>query len=186
MLVSPSSLSRDALLALFSDNGAGFNQTYASALNNHPGAPAMTIDFANSKSKTLFLGDVDPESVEQTGIFTYPLLTMFSIAGASNVGRNVQKFQRYSGLVKVGARFFLSGLIYKNATLMHDFEAWPDAVEDAVYQISQNPYAPWPSNSTYSVLYNGECAFERKFPVEGGSGWLQVLTFKWTFEVVIA
>lgn len=186
LLVSPSTLARNALVTrLLGDNVVtGFNPVYTTALPFHSGAPPMTIDFVGPKSKNFFLGDVDPESIEETGTFTYPLLTVFSMAGGST---NTQKFQRFAGPIKIGARFFLSGLIYKNSGLMQDFEAWPDAVEDTFLQVVQEPVAQnWPNTAASSVLYNGEVVYERKFPVQGGTNWLQVLTFKMTFEVVIA
>lgn len=184
MIVSPSSITRDAIINLLSDAGNGFNACYANALINHPGAPAMAIDYGNPKSRNFFKGDVDPESIEETGTFVYPIQTLFSIAGAST---NTQKFQRFAGVIKMGSRFFLSGKGYKNSALMQDFEAWPDCTEDAFLQVLQNPVSQnWPMGGASSILYNGEIAYERKFPMQAGENWLQVLTFRMTFEIVIA
>lgn len=182
---SPSALARNSTQAVLQNSTTGFNAAYASAQPNYAGAPDMNINFAATpQNKNFFLGDIDPEAIESTGTFTYPLLTLFSIAGAS---RNWQKHQRWSGLVSVGARFFLSGGPYKSSNLLQNYEAWPDCVEDAAVQCMQQPITSiWPSTAAYSVLYNGEMSVDRKFPIEAGTNWMQVLSFKFTFELVIA
>ena len=185
LIVSPSSLLVAALKSRMADPTTGFNPVYAAARAQHVPAPAMTIKFAQGAgAKNFFLGDVDPESIESSGQFQYPLMTLFSIAGAS---KNSQKFQRFAGIAKVGARFLLSGGPYKADLLLPNFEVWPDCVEDAFLQVLQSPSnAVFPATSTYSLLYNGEVSYERRPPFQGGTGWLQLLNFQMTFEVVVA
>lgn len=185
LIVSPSSLLRNAFVSRLADPTTGFNPTYAAAMAQHIGAPAMNINYAQTAGiKNFFLGDIDPESVETSGAFQYPLQTVYSIAGAST---NLQKFQRFAGVCRIGTRFLLSDKIYKSSRLLPDYETWPDCVEDAFLQVLQSPAnAVFPANSQYSLLYNGQVSYERKPPFEGGSGWLQLLTFQMTFEVVIS
>lgn len=183
MILSPVKLAREAVVANLAHSSHGFNIVYSSCLGDYAGAPAMSIDFVSPNSRNFFLGDVDTEAVEETGIFKYPLLTVYGAAGA---GRNFTKFQRFSGLVKIGARFFLSSEIYKASHLKHDYEVWPDAVENAfITSINKPDSSYWPSFSQYSVVYNGDISWDRKFPMEAGTGWLQILGFQLTFEVEI-
>ncbi len=188
--VSPTHHARTALVNLLKDPVTGFNPLYAAAMANHPGAPPMSIDFtgtlAQGNSKNFFLGDLDPTALEGSSIIQYPLLTVYGIAGAST---NLQKFQRFAGLIRLGARFLLSGSIYDDAGVPPaGFEVWPDCVEDAFLNLiqSRSAEAAWPASSSVQVVYNGLCSYERKPPFEGASNWLQILTFTMNMDVIIA
>lgn len=190
LIVSPTHHARTAFENLLKDPVTGFNPVYVAAMSNHPGAPPMSIDFigtmAQGKSKNFFRGDVDPTSLEDSSIFQYPLLSIYGIAGASS---NLQKFQRFAGLIRLGARFLLSGAIYDDDGVpAAGFEVWPDCVEDAFLNViqSKSAEAAWPASSSVQVVYNGLCSYDRKAPFEGASNWLQILTFSLNMDVIIA
>lgn len=185
MIISPVRLARNSVQTALADPAVGFNTTYTNMLVDYPGAPGMAIDFASLTSQNFFLGDIDPEAIEGSGVFTYPILTLFGTAGAGG-GRQATKFQRFSGLVKVGARYLLSSSIYESARLLHDFEVWPDAVENAMLTVINKPTQTiWGQGPGWNVMYGGDISWDRKFLVEGGSGWLQILSFQLVMQVEI-
>lgn len=175
---SPSYAARSQAQARLASVTLGFNPNYAATASNYPGAPAtMGIDFTTgAKSLNFFQGKLRIEDILETGTSKFPLMAIYAIAGANN---NRQKFQKFSGLVRVGIDVHLS---YNSSQALRTYEAWPDAVEDAmIVTFNQSVNQNWPSN----IAYNGELSFDRGTVIRGGQNWLQSLSFKATFEAII-
>jgi len=175
-IVSPSFTVRSVVQGLLSSATLGFNANYAASLANYPGALPISIDFAAAKPMSFFLGRLAIEDIVESGAFKFPVMSLYTTAGAN---QNMQKFQKFAGLVRVGVDVHLS---YKTSQARIVFEAWPDAVEDAMYTtFNQAAAQNWGSG----VVYNGQLGFERRQVRRGAENWLQTLYFQATFEAII-
>ena len=85
-----------------------------------------------------------------------------------------------SGAIEVHLSWLQEGVI--------DFEAWPNAVIDAMYQTMQAPSNSQPNvpNSWGGgVLYGYDLAFSKSQIIWGGQGWRRTVGFNATFELLI-
>ncbi len=179
-MISPSRLVRSQLLARLADATNGFNARYAAALatTEYSGAPAMSFDFG-ATSKNFCQGRVALDEVIGAGTFMLPMMAMYGMGGANT---NLQKFQRFAGLVRMGVDVHLSDKIYKRSLALNDFEVWADAVEETMVNVvNAKEVQNWP----YSVVYNGQIGYERRPVAKAGTSWLQTIFFQLTFEVVV-
>jgi hypothetical protein len=182
---SPSNLVLMAAVGHLSDPDIGFNPTYASVLLNYASAnlPAVTIDYglADYKSNNFFLGRLTMEGI-LAGTFKFPVQTLYTTAG-KNLDQT--KSMRFTGPVRLGGDFWLSGGPYKREQTPYDSESWASAVEEtmiAVFNIVDSEHQNWGSE----VFYAGELGFERSVLVEAGEGWLKQVHFEMTFTARIA
>lgn len=154
---------------------ARFNTAYAEAAALYS-APPITFDFSAS-SVNFFKGRLGPDELEKSGTtFKYPLMFLYSRAG---VQQNLQKFHRFSGVVRVGLDVHLS---YKESQAIQNFEKGLDAVEQAVLNtFNKEDAQSWPD----TVVYNGLISFERSSLVVGGLNWLQSLYVQLTLDAVL-
>lgn len=180
--ISPSNIARNTLLARLSDPTTGFNPNYILAQGNYTSAlaPNMVIDFTTT-SKNCFVGQIEAGQIVGSSAFTFPLVTLYSKAGAN---RNLEKFGRFSGPVRCYVNFYLSDSLFKSNRAIHDFETWGDAVEGAMVETVNNASAAVQSSWTGNCIYNGDIGFE-KYPLTEttSSNWLQKISFLLTLDV---
>lgn len=176
--ISPGGLVRSAVIGRLSHSATGFNACYIAARQNYPTAPDMVIDFAPS-SKNFFACQVSAEQLGKTTPFKYPALCLYSAASAN---KNVQKFHRFSGPVRLYMKFFLSGQTIASSAAPRESEIWADAVEGAVFETFHNPLPSVQTIWDGPVVYNGDLACQRGNLDLSGANWRMDLTFLGTFE----
>jgi len=151
----------------------GFNQLMISQARAYGLEPFLTIDFS-ATSTNFFLAQVAPDLLEQTAIFTYPLLCLYILESEVT---NDQKFQTFSGAVRAIIDVYLS---YKNIRGKQDHESYASCVEDVVIDIMNRE-----ANQNWGnpLVYNGDIRCKRGPLLFAAENWRQRVGFSLLFGV---
>lgn len=164
----------------------GFNPTYNSLAAGYgitgPNA-TMAIDWSGTagKSRNFVQADVDVSEWEESGVFTFPLVSLFSKGG---VNENLQKYHQYSGPVKIGMNVFLSWREERLKINVFEPVAW--CVEETVITVMNRARNAFPGDQEWgdgSIVYNGDLSFNKSKVARGGMFWWQQIAFEYLFEV---
>lgn len=165
---------RDAIKAQLSDAVNGFNVNLAAIASSY-GVAAFEVDWSDT-STNFIMGRIDPDMVEETSPFSYPLLT---IDTENSTHDNFVKFAEFAGKVTAIIEVTLS---WEQGQTIPDFASYADAVEDAMFKSMNNQaFQAWPSG----VLYNGITDMSRGRIIEAGENWRQQLPFVAAFRRII-
>lgn len=164
----------------------GFNPTFNTLAPGYgitgPSA-TMAIDWlgTSGKSKNFVEADVDPTEWTESGIFSYPLITLFTRGG---VNENMQKYHQYSGPVKVGMNVFLS---WREERLkLNVFEPLAWCVEETVITVFNRARNAFPGDQQWgdgTIVYNADMSFDKSKVTRGAAFWAQQIAFNFLFEV---
>ena len=164
----------DAALVRLADPLTGFNPTWDAATAYYPGVDAgyFNTDFTD-KSKNFVQAQVSPDFLEQSSIFSYPLLCLYVL---ESTNANTQKFNQFSGAVRLVLEGFLS---WQNILGKQNYEKFGNCLESTVVDIfnrveNQN----WPN----PVVYNGHVTCKRGPVTMAGQNWRQRVGFSLLFE----
>lgn len=175
--MSVSRLSRQARLAVYvrlKDPIGGFNPLMQ-AICAEEGVTAVPINF-EPKSPNFFFAQFEKvDDLLKSGTpMKYPVMTIYT---TSSGNANIQKFNKFSGLIAVGVDYWVS---WKQARALSDFEIWGDLFEEVVVDVMNRE-----NNQTFggSLVYNGTIAGSRKPVTLEGENWQQKFTVKLLFQV---
>lgn len=160
--------------ARLSDPVKGFNPLYASLLSSYtPELKPIVLDFTGPSVNFAFMQLEDADMLEQSGFVKYPFVNMYTLESAN---RNLEKFNKFAGQVRVGIEFWLS---FPKQRQTFNYEAMPGCVEAVMYHIyNRQDDQGWQNN----VVYNGNMSC-RKAPLRfAGENWRQRLGFSLIFE----
>jgi hypothetical protein len=175
MLNKVSALALDAVCSRLSDEETGFNPTWVDGLQLYglPTAKPLVIDFVG-RSNNFIKGQVAPDMLEQSSIFTYPLMCVYTRESQQT---GTQKFNQFSGVVQVVVELYLT---WKAMVGSNDFQAWGSCAESVFVDIfNRIENQDWPAY----VVYNGmvQC---RLGPLSfAGENWRQRVGCSLLFEV---
>jgi hypothetical protein len=174
--------------------GNGFNGNFIAAMSTYGldpsiiGWPSAGIDFPTSaidippaKPYNFFYGDVNPDLMEESTAFTYPMMSV-DVATSSHApgSQSYVKGATFAGPVVAVIRFHLS---WKSEDVPRNLAAWGDAVEDAMFGTITNPnYQAW----TFNNVFGGPLMLTRG-PITGdGEGLRRSYLFQGTWDMVVA
>jgi hypothetical protein len=168
-------ISKRVRAALFARLSARFNTVLAAAAASY-GVQPFTIDFNSVPgSPNFFYGQLDPDDIEESSTFKYPLMTLYTVTSANQAA---QKPALFAGVVRVGLDVHLS---WRQGKATIDFEAMGDLVEETMTTVMNDlTQQNWGSN----VLYSGKMGLDRGPVRMGGENWRQQLRFSFLFDVV--
>lgn len=163
---------REAVIVRLSDTTRGFNAAYNSIAASY-NIPPINLNYT-SLSQDFYIGQVNADDLEKSGIFKYPLMALY-VVDATN--QNFQKFAKFSGNIRVNVDFWQS---WGSLRGLHDFEIYGDVFEQAFIDVlnrenNQNFGAP--------LVYNGDVVIKRGPVALGGQNWRQRITATSLFQV---
>lgn len=163
----------DAVFARLSDTATGFNVTIAAACAAYAVPSFFTLNFSGT-SQNFFLGQLDPDELEQSSPFKYPMACLYSIESQST---QIQKFNKFSGAVRAVLDCYVT---WKSAKVIQNFDRYASIVEDTIVDvINRERNQNWP----YPVVYNGNLHV-KKGPVRfAGENFRQQIAGAMDFEV---
>lgn len=172
---------RDAIVARLADGTYGFNTQFAAIAGGYgltaSQIAAFTIDWT-AASKQFFQGKLSPEDIDDTTASKYPLVFLYTDS-IRTPGEDARKFQVFSGDVVIGLDVWIST---RAGNALRDFETFPDAVEDAVLKVFNDP--SWTAvQGGGQVFYNGQISADRTPVDTGAENWLQGIRFRLIFGV---
>lgn len=174
MLNKVSQSAVDAAFSRLSHATTGFNPTFATAAAVY-GIPTnfVSFDFTDA-SQNFWFGQINPDLLEQTAIFKYPLACMY-IQESGQTG--TQKFNQFSGVVRVIVEVYLS---WKEIKGKHNFEKYCSCVEDTMIDVfNRVENQDW----SYPVVYNGGIQCRRGPLSFAAENFRQRVAFSLLFEV---
>lgn len=157
-----------------SDVATGFNPLFQQQAVQYQ-IPPTFAQFNYAASSTNFvLGQINPDMLEQTGIFKYPFSCLYVLESGED---QHQKFNTFSGVVRVIYDVYLSWGSIKG---IFDFEKYCNCVESVVVNIAngldnQDWHKP--------VTYNGNIMCRRGPLTFAGENWRQKIGFSLMFRV---
>jgi hypothetical protein len=173
---SPCGIVRASVVRLLTDQ---FNAKLLATVTDYPNLTAFKLDFNAPLSKSFFYGRMDIGTIEAATPHSETVMTYFAMQSRN---RNLEKSRIFSGAVAIGIDLWLS---YPAGRANQDFEAMPEAVEHALYQVFNAPGNARYFNSS-SCCYNGDLAVAIGPLLEGqGKNWRRMIAATLTFEVVI-
>ncbi len=163
----------DAVYARLSSATDGFNARLA--IN----APAYNLPIFfqiewTGTSQNFFFAQINPDMLEQTGIFKYPMACMY-IQESGQTGD--ERFHQFSGVVRCIFEVYLS---WKNIRGKQNHEAYANCVEDVVYDVIQRVEN---QNWAMPLVYNGmiQC---RRGPLQfAAENFRQRVGFSMVFQI---
>lgn len=165
---------RDAIYSRLSNPVNGFNPLISTKCSQY-GISPYSIDFS-TMSKNFFFGQIDAEALEQSGIFSYPFISVYGLEAICQEG-DAQKFSKFSGQVRVLMDVWLS---WKSMRGLQDYEVHGDAVEEVVIDVMNRENN---QNFLKPLVYNGNVAV-RRYPLRlAGENWRQRINFSFIFGV---
>lgn len=169
------SISKRVRSALFARLSRVFNDRLQ-ALSADYGVQPFTIDFnAVPKSSSFFFGRLDPVDIEESSVFRYPFMCVYTRQSANQTR---QKPATFSGVVNAGVDIHLTWL---QSAANQDFETLADCVEETVIGIMNDLTT---QNWGQGIIYSGQIGCDRGMVTTGAKNWRQKLTFTMVFEVV--
>lgn len=173
---------RVAVYNRFKDPDIGFNKLIQQANADYSLSPQIAqVDFGPT-SRNLVFGQINPIMLEQTDVFRFPLICIYS-HGATN--KNLEKFVKFAGQVIIGVDIWWS---WVKSNARQNFDDYMDAIEESVVEIV-NGFGPsgkgdvtqnWGSN----LVYNGGVSCSRTPLVFGADNWLQSVETRLVFNMV--
>jgi hypothetical protein len=177
---------RDALKAVLSDATVGFNVKLA-ALEVTYNIQPFSIDFDETQSLNFLTGFITEDSIEMSDVIQFPALVMYTSRALDDKKMMTTKF---SGQVVAHLDFYLRfrALTDPQHTentfeQRRDYEALPDAVEDAVKEMLVAGRSIF--NPTHGV---NQIDYEvNREPIQlAGDGYTQRVAFTLGFEVHVS
>lgn len=167
-------LSGQVRAGLYNRLAASFNTKLAEAARQFSIQP-FTIDFASApKSPNFFFGQLDPDDIEDSSVFKYPLMTVYTLQSAD---KNSPKPATFGGAIRGHVDIHLS---WRGGNATIDFEALGDALEAVMWSIFKDPTAQnWGLNIGLAQM-----GLDRGPHRFGAENWRQLLRFTFLFEVV--
>ena len=172
-----SRLVRLAIQARLSNATTGFNVNYANVQSSYAVDP-IQIDWSD-QSRNFCYGLLPADLAEQTSVFDYPLLTISLDSLAMDQSPVRVHYHQFSGTATARIQVILSW----PDSGMRDFETWPDAVIDAMYQTVNNPAVgnPW----SVGLVYNGNMNAQKGSILPAGENWRRQILFTLQFKVLV-
>jgi len=169
---------RDAILAQLSAPGSGINDRMLLLAANY-GQDAYAIDWSDASPNFLF-GRIDPDSIEESSVLTYPLVTIDT--GAA-VGQDIIYDSTFSGSVMALIDIHHS---WPNESVLSDFASLVDMTEDAVISCLHDPNQQniWSSFGNL-LLAKGGITSQRGRITFGGENWRQSLRISCRMELTV-
>ncbi len=171
-LVKVSQKVTDAVLARLSSSTSGYNVGMEAQTINY-GIPSTfaQIDWS-PQTQNFFLAQVNPDLLEQTSIFKYPLACLYTLESGQT---GEQRFTQFSGIVRCVFELYLSWKAIKG---LQNHEAYANCVEDVVYDVinrveNQNWGKP--------LVYNGNIQCRRGPLQFAAENWRQRVAFSMMF-----
>lgn len=176
----------NAIVTRMSDATFGFNPTFNALAAGYglTGPQAtMAIDWTGtaSKSKNFVQADVDATEWEESGVFQFPMVTLFSKSGRNE---NQQKFHQWSGPVNIGMNVWLSWREERLKVSLFEPLAW--CVEETVITVMNRARNAFPGDQEWgdgTIVYNGGIGFNKTKIGRGAQFWAQLMMFDFEFEV---
>jgi|SRR6185369_741748 len=170
-MVSTRKAVRDAIIAILAAPLTGFNAGLAAVASSY-GVTPFTIDWS-AGSKQLFQGYLLPDQIELSQVIVYPACVAYT---TFTQNQNLEKFRRFSGIVTLNLDFYVD---FRTGIEVDQTDDLPDAIEDAITGIINQPLLNLPSN----IAWNGgiECAREPVRLLQ--DGWFQRCPHQLIFEV---
>lgn len=171
---------RDAVKTQLSATDSGINDriaalTAAYTVSFSTILDPYTIDWSGEAGNFIF-GRIDPQNVEASSVFSYPLLTIDTVR-AQNANRI--KYATFAGPVVATIDVHHS---WPEQSVLADFASQVDLTEEAVIAcLNDQNNQLWPGN----LLWNGIVSTQRGPIVMGGYGWLQSIQFVCQFELIV-
>jgi len=166
---------RDTVLAQIADDTRGFNAQIAVTMPA-AGLQPFTIDWNPDKSLNFFEANMNPEDIEATTPFRYPVATLYTPDEEDTLD---QAFITYSGSVRMALSIYLSFL---PSGIPRTIERSQNAVAAAIIRTFCDPSAAAQANFTGTVNYNRRIRISRIKPFMGsGQNWLSGVTATFAF-----
>lgn len=164
----------DAVYARLSDPTSGFNPRFVTNAGIYGISPTFfQIEWAGT-SQNFFFAQVNPDMLEQTSIFKYPMANMF-IQESGHTG--VERFHQFSGIIRCIFEVWLS---WKNIRGKQNHEIYANCVEDVVYDVIQRvENQNWPN----PLVYNGDIQCRRGPLTFAAENFRQRVGFSMLFQI---
>lgn len=167
---------RLAVKARLASDTYGFNVKYSGIQSSYD-VPDLEIDWSED-SKNFVWGRVPPDLIEASTPLTYPLLTITAERGQQDpMGQRI-KFRQFSGTLLAVVEVHLSWAEEQ----VTDFETWPEAVIDAMFQSINDPNIP--NNWGAGLVFGGDLNFAKGPILMAGQNWRRTVTFPCSFKVI--
>jgi hypothetical protein len=172
MIVSPSQTIEDDVLSKLAA-ADGFNATLAQVASTMGLPPFGQIDWLVT-SKNFFLGQLDPEDMQKTGVFCYPMLVLYVL---ESLNSNTEKFRKFAGDVHCVLEVNMS---WSQRGGVHSFESYLNCFESTVIDVINRA-----TNQVWSpgIMYNGQIRGKRGPLRMGGLNFIQKIAFSMLFQV---
>ena len=169
-----SKLIRDAIKSQAADPIFGFNPRFASVASAY-GVDSFTIDFG-PKSFNFIFGQVPPDLIEQSSVLTYPLMTIDTLTVRdTDLGRPATFAGQLDALIQLH-------VTWEESQAVPDFSSLPDACEDAVFAMMNDPAHMFRTNN---VAYAGRMDMTRSPVIMAGENWRRTLSFVPHFTLLV-
>lgn len=164
---------RDAVVRRLRDPISGLNPNLQTICEAYE-IPELQINFDSHTQ--FFQGWVSPETLEDSTVFKYPVLILYTVNSADE---KVIKYKQFSGVVQVGMEFHME-LIQKYAVA--DMESYQDAVEGAMVMTLHG--AQYDAEfSSVGAHFRRDTAFQRNPATMAAGNWRISMTIGMSFEV---
>jgi hypothetical protein len=163
-----------ALKGQLSADGSGVNERLIVLGASYVFDP-FQFDWSDMSVNTM-MGSIDPASLEETSVFTYPFLTIDLLALQD--AREI-KYSTFSGPAVGIVEVHHS---WPDESIIADFGALVNATADAVLScLNDAKYQDWPDN----LLWNGRAEMRPGRLKQGGLGWLKTTQFICPFRLTV-
>jgi hypothetical protein len=174
--VSLYAVSQQVLTAVYnrlSDPVTGFNPGVVTNAPNYGITNPLQVDWSPSSMNFTF-GQIDPSLVDDTGILTYPFVTLYTKESAQDGN---QRFTQFSGIIRAIFECNLSFIPIKG---QQNFEAYGNMLEDVVIDVINRT-----ANQNWGkpITYNGQIQCKRGPVLYGAENFKQQVGFSMLFRV---
>ncbi len=151
----------------------GFNTSMVTQAAQYSLDSFIQIDWSTTSQNFMF-GQMNPDLLEQTGIFKYPFSCLYIMESAQT---GEEKFNQFSGNIRCIFEVYLS---WRQIKGIQNFEKYPNCVEDVVFHVinrveNQNWGKP--------LVYNGGIQCKRGPLAFAGDNFRQRIGFSMMFQV---
>jgi len=151
----------------------GFNAGITAQAPNYGLSPFIQVNWT-ANSTNFVLGQIEPDLLDNTGIISYPFVTLY-ILESGQTGE--QRFSQFSGLVRCIFDVYLSWIPIKGK---QNHDAYANCVEDVVYDvINRTPNQDWGK----PLVYNGTIQCRRAPIIYGAENFKQKVGFAMLFGI---